>query len=86
MRPPSFGCKLRYVTATTVDFTFAVDELSNVSYVVLPRGAVEPTPLEVQAGTGAAGVLALWLGVLRNILDHPRLLRELVRVARDKTC
>ena len=61
--PTIVWLQTEYVTATTVDFTFAVDELSNVSYVVLPRGAVEPTPLEVQAGTGAAGTGAVASGV-----------------------
>jgi hypothetical protein len=51
------------VTATSVDFTLAVDQFSNVSWVVLERGSAEPTPLEVAAGTGASGVGAVASGV-----------------------
>ena len=51
------------IDATTVNFTFAVDEFSNVSFVALPRGSSEPTPLEVRAGTGNEGVGAAARGV-----------------------
>ena len=61
--PTIVWLQTEYVDATTVNFTFAVDEYSNVSFVALPRGSVEPTPFDVRAGTGNAGVGAQARGV-----------------------
>ena len=63
--PPTIvWMQTEYVTSTTVDFTLAVDEFSNVSWIVMPRGSEEPTPQEVAAGTGSNGVGPVARGVL----------------------
>uniref|UniRef100_A0A7S0PRR7 Uncharacterized protein n=4 Tax=Ostreococcus mediterraneus TaxID=1486918 RepID=A0A7S0PRR7_9CHLO len=62
--PTVVWLQTEYVTSTTVDFTLAVDEHSNVSWIVLPRGSEEPTPQEVAIGTGSNGVGPVARGVL----------------------
>ena len=55
--PPTIvWLQTEYVSSRNVNFTFAVNSLGNLSWVVLPRGSAEPTPLQVQAGSGSGNV------------------------------
>ena len=65
-RPPTAAA----VAVHTAEVTAALDEPGVVFFVVLPRGASPPSPLELLAGTGAEGVGAAACGAVRMPRAH----------------
>jgi hypothetical protein len=60
-RPPAAAA----VAVRAAAVTAALDEPGMVFFVVLPRGASAPSPLELLAGTGAEGATAAACGAIR---------------------